>query len=296
VTQSPPREIFPEIPSVQNQIYVRKNLVSSGCQDRKWVDGKFGGPKWKREGRKCGRKRVWRVKQNLKEKGIASLGPPQTIHATTDYTITAPMTNNFIVPNVLTDPGKDSGRIVRNSLYVHEKIVSFDEISLSAGAERIRDEPNAGGNSVASEALSFDILRCMYGAELLRTEMQLEYFPHGGKITDYSVRLYGLHIGVSVTRAMKYGGIFQYEDGLNLLTKKLRGVNESSRLVMHKFSKQILHIFAEKEYVADVLERVWGDLDSKLRSSTLVVITVCNNANWIFRNCTTKESVGCSCT
>jgi len=83
------------------------------------------------------------------------------------------------------------------------------------------------------------------------------------------------------------------DDGVQiaLLMKKLKGVNESSRLVIHKFHKQILHIFAEKEYVADVLEDVWSQLDANLRSSTLVVVTVCNNADWIFRNPRTEDSL-----
>jgi hypothetical protein len=48
------------------------------------------------------------------------------------------------------------------------------------------------------------VLRASYGADLLKTEMELEYFPMGGSITDYSVLLYDLHIGVSgmLTSAM----------------------------------------------------------------------------------------------
>jgi hypothetical protein len=57
--------------------------------------------------------------------------------------------------------------------------------------------------------------------------MELEYFPYGSKITDYSVRCFGRSIGVSVTRAMKFRGVFTIEDGVALLTKKLNGVNAS---------------------------------------------------------------------
>lgn len=75
----------------------------------------------------------------------------------------------------------------------------FDQVGLTEGGRRIRDLPNAGGNSVASEVMSYEVLRASYGAELLKTEMELEYFPMGGSITDYSVLLYDLHIGVSGT-------------------------------------------------------------------------------------------------
>jgi len=174
--------------------------------------------------------------------------------------------------------------MVRNTLEVHHSIKQFDLVQLTQGGERIRDLPNAGGNSVASEVMSFEILRCLHGAELVFTEMELEYFPHGGKITDFSIALYSLHLGVSVTRAMKYGGIFDRSDGRKLLEKKMQGVIDSSKLVMQPFHKQILHIFAEKEYVADVLEDVYAELSNELRSNTLLVVTVVNNAEWIFRN------------
>jgi hypothetical protein len=75
----------------------------------------------------------------------------------------------------------------------------FEQVRLTDGGSRIRDLPNAGGNSVASEVMSFEVLRASYGADLLKTEMELEYFPMGGSITDYSVLLYDLHIGVSGT-------------------------------------------------------------------------------------------------
>ena len=54
--------------------------------------------------------------------------------------------------------------------------------------------------------------------------MEVEYFPEGGSITDYMVQMFGLSLGVSVTRAMKYrGGTFTEEDAEKLLNKKLKG-------------------------------------------------------------------------
>ncbi|KAL6048905.1 AAC-rich mRNA AAC4 protein-like [Balamuthia mandrillaris] len=216
---------------------------------------------------------------------LVSLGPPQTFHMTADFVVRAAMQDNFTVPNSLTDPSTDSGRLVKNTISVHSSLRSFDSIHLTEGGRKIRDTPNAGGNSVASEVLSYELLRCMYGAELKSTEMELEYFPMGGKITDYSITLYSLHLGVSVTRAMKYNGIFQPEDAYRLLNKKLEGVLASSRLVMEPFHKQILHIFAEAEYVADVLEDVYHrSISPDLKADTLVVVTVTENCDWVFQN------------
>ena len=67
-----------------------------------------------------------------------------------------------------------------------------------------------------------------FGARLLKTEMEIEYFPEQSKKTDYSVLINNKHIGVSVTRAMKFKGDFTEEDARVLLYKKLYGIIVSS--------------------------------------------------------------------
>ena len=59
---------------------------------------------------------------------------------------------------------------------------------------------------------------------MFQTEMEVEYFPEGGSITDMVIRLFDEHtVGVSVTRAFKYHGDYEVEDALRLLNKKLNG-------------------------------------------------------------------------
>ena len=53
--------------------------------------------------------------------------------------------------------------------------------------------------------------------------MEVAYFPGGGSITDYTCEIFNTHIGVSVTRAMKYKGEYTLEDANRLLNKKLNG-------------------------------------------------------------------------
>ena len=48
---------------------------------------------------------------------------------------------------------------------------SVREICLGDGAQKIRDEPNAGGNSLHSEVMSFELLQRVFGVSLLHTEM-----------------------------------------------------------------------------------------------------------------------------
>lgn len=171
--------------------------------------------------------------------------------------------------------------IVRNNFRAVKPRESF---KLTDGSQKILNIPNAGGNSVWSEVLSCEILSTLFNAKLLRTEMELEYWPMGCKITDFSAEIFGEKIGVSVTRAMKFQGTFNEHDAEVLLTKKLGGVNESSRCIIpeHSWKRQILHIWATHEYIADVIYTKFNKLPNELKNDTLVMVTVVTDASWIF--------------
>lgn len=188
------------------------------------------------------------------------------------------LTTRFALNNMI-EPG-----FVRNTFKI---TTDWDKVSLTDGGNTIKNVPNAGGSSVNSEVFSFEVLNFLINAKLQATEMQLEYFPLGSKITDYSIRAGDQVLGVSVTRAMKFGGgVFDDMDAFRLLSKKLYGVNASTKAVLKRFrwKKQILHIWAESTQVADTLERVYNSqIDDDLRNNTLVVVTVCQkNSAFIF--------------
>ena len=107
-------------------------------------------------------------------------------------------------------------------------------IKISKDAQRLLTTVNAGGESELSEAFSFEVLRRMFKAKLLKTEMEIEYFSDHCKITDYSIRINKIRVGVSVTRAMAYCTRFTKEDAMKLLNKKLVGVNESTCAVLER--------------------------------------------------------------
>lgn len=159
-------------------------------------------------------------------------------------------------------------------------------------SRRILEEPNAGGSSAWSEAFSCEILSTLFGGQLLRTEMEIEYCPWG-KITDYSVRLYGRTVGVSVTRAVKHDGALNVEQAACLLRKKLYGIRESSRCVVpeHKWDRQILHVFAQNETVALVVQAAVGELQDSELGDSLLMITVCDDglAPWLFYSAKTTR-------
>lgn len=156
-----------------------------------------------------------------------------------------------------------------------------ERMRLSPGAERVLHLPNAGGNSLESEVLSFELLRQCYGAELCRSEMEIEYWPEHSKKTDYSVLLGGVSVGVSVTRAMKFGARFTREDAHLLLEKKLFGILVSTENVLkeHGWGRQILHIWATHQHVADMVEEEFWHMPQELRGNTIVVLTVCTRSS-----------------
>ena len=149
--------------------------------------------------------------------------------------------NNLLISENFTLVCSDSvfviERIIRNKnaqehIQANYITMSFDQIKpykkmrLTLEAQRIQHTPNAGGSSVESEALSFEILKRFFNAHLVKTEMEVAYFPMGGSITDYVVMIFGSVVGVSVARAMKYGNddMFTLEDATKLLNKKLKGI------------------------------------------------------------------------
>jgi len=148
---------------------------------------------------------------------------------------------------------------------------------LSLNAQRMLLEDNAGGSSRVSEAMSFEVLHRAFGAQLLKLELELKYWPSNGSITDYSIDIEGVQLGVSVTRAMGKPGIgFGAEAAEALLRKKLHGVIRSSQTCLDDLEKQILHVWVRTAEVADAVERAYAAIEPELVSSTVVLVTVCS--------------------
>lgn len=161
---------------------------------------------------------------------------------------------------------------------------NFRNMMISRSAQKIRDVPNAGGNSVISEVLSFEFLNKAVQAQLLKTEMEVAYFPEGGSITDYVCTISKQKVGVSVTRAMKYRGQYTEEDAHHLLTKKLKGVIQSTKNSMEKWSKQILHIWTPNKHTTNTIAMVYYQLPDNIRSNTVVIVTTSDHSSYIYKN------------
>jgi hypothetical protein len=159
----------------------------------------------------------------------------------------------------------------------------LSKIRLTADAKRMLAMPNAGGNSALSEALAFDVLQTAFGVQLDRTEMEIMYWCVT-KITDFSVRLGSVRIGVSVTRACRFKGNYTLEDADRLLRRKLNGILESTAHVItpHSWRRQMLFVWAQRASVADLVWRAWSLLPAHLRADTCVLVCVANNDQWLF--------------
>lgn len=200
------------------------------------------------------------------------------LYACEDFTIRFPVKQNFRLKKLVTD--------VENNGVVSTELLNcrnMESMSLSDAACRMRDLPNAGGNSVVSEVLSFEMLQKCFGAQLLKTEMEVTYWPEGGSITDYMCNMFNTTLGVSVTRAMNFRGNFTEEEAQRLLSKKLKGIIQSSRNSLDRWSKQILHVWAASRHIADITASTFHALPSAIRSNTLLLITVANYED-IFTN------------
>jgi len=177
----------------------------------------------------------------------------------------------------------DAGAI--SNVYQEFEMINQDAriAGLSHSGARMLNTPNAGGSSIWSEVLSFEMFRGLYGSQLVRSEMEILYGCHS-KITDFSVLLFGRHIGVSVTRAMKFKGIFTEEDGIQLLRKKLNGIIRSTAGVIreHRWEKQILHMWAERDYIEDVIQRAYMEVEAEYKANTLVFVTIARDVQYLY--------------
>lgn len=95
-------------------------------------------------------------------------------------------------------------------------------------------------------------------------------------------------LGVSVTRAMKFRGIFTKKDAVKLLRKKFVGINESTRAVFgcDEWQRQILHIWTTDAYIEEILHRTFLQMlvsEPELVSNTVICVTVASaDCWWIF--------------
>lgn len=170
---------------------------------------------------------------------------------------------------------------------------------LGPDAHQILDEPNAGGASVVSEALSAEYMGRRFGANGVVTEMQIPYFSPDWKKVDYLTTIYNERVGVSVTRAMGFPSpsVFNMEDAVRLCEKKLNGLVVARAGISPSvgYCRSILHCWCQDRRIAELMAEAFrafiAEADDDARASfenIVVLLTVADKTPEIF-----TESFGC---
>jgi hypothetical protein len=203
-------------------------------------------------------------------------------------------------PLVNADLGSPNPSLRQDSL-VFTSSEKWERAALSSGGQTMWDIPNAGGSSIESEIMSFEILHFCEGAKLLKTETEILYAPPDDSgpntITDLEVEIAGKKVGVSVTRAYKPANQTLTDPEVqSLLEKKLDGVIRSSQRVLpaDKWVKQILHVFVANKAARDAVVRVYENvITPQTKADTILLVTQTTGGGFIY--CNPDPPLGSEC-
>lgn len=171
-----------------------------------------------------------------------------------------------------------------------------NKLSVCDDAQRILDEPNAGGTSTVSEALSMEYVYRRFCACDVITEMEIKYWSRNWKKVDFicSVRAAGgerQRVGVSVTRAMGFPDYhsFTLEDATRLLRKKLYGLVVARAGVdeLHHYDRSILHVWCQHPTVVERMREAFALMQAESEESVItedisVILTVAEDIPEVF--------------
>ena len=165
----------------------------------------------------------------------------------------------------------------------------LEKSKLTEGGQRIFDTPNAGGSSLESEIMAYELLDRCEAASLLKTETEIVYEQDGGgAITDLLVEIAGNKVGVNVTRAYRPSSFtFTQEEADAQLTNALEAIQESSQRVVDEdaWVKQVLIALAVDDAHADKIETAWLQASAALKGDTvLYLITTDGSDGFIYCN------------
>jgi hypothetical protein len=163
-----------------------------------------------------------------------------------------------------------------------------DRPLLTPGGRHVIETPNAGGSSIFSEVFAYEQLARCELAPLVKTEIEIVY-DTPGKITDLSVSIDGIKVGVSVTRAFAFplGTPYTVGQAAPLIKRKLEDIQVSTANVSaaDRWQKQILAVLAYDDQAADVVLEAWDALDAAVKADSIVLVTVTHGADtFIYSN------------
>jgi len=172
-------------------------------------------------------------------------------------------------------PG-DEGLLLQNTIDFGTAV--FDEALLSDGGAELFAEGTLGGSSIHSEVFAFEVLHRCERALLLKSETEVEYIDDAGKKTDMLIEIDGEKVGVSVTRAFKWGvdAVYTEEDAHGLLSDKLADVllSSANAAAADAWDHAVLHVVTYDVSYIESLEAAYSSLPGSLTDETIVILTI----------------------
>jgi hypothetical protein len=181
--------------------------------------------------------------------------------------------------------------------------LSFDR--LSPETQRILDEPNAGGQSIRSEALAMEFLSQVKHAKDIFTEMEIDYYYSNWKKCDFITTISDENVGVSVTRILPRINLdalgvrfkkeikphdellyLEEEDYVSqLLYKKLAGlvISRAGTLEKCAFSRSILFVWSPCRRLTELLQATFHYCTDELLKEDIELIVV-ESTDFILRS------------
>ncbi|CAE7566621.1 AAC4 [Symbiodinium microadriaticum] len=226
--------------------------------------------------------------RDQKEGGVCS--PYNACHVYADIVIRAEHFDEFLLRKAM----KSSTEIVTIIQDTFQR-VRF-QVAMGTEAQKILDEPNAGGSSMVSEALSAEYLARRFGATNVVTEMAIQYWLSNWKKIDYIATVYGRRVGISVTRAMGFPrpGDFAMENARRLCEKKLFGlvVARAGISEAHSYDRSILHVWCQTDEISNMMyiafneivseDKAQNPLNPTLSGSITMILTVCDTIEGVY--------------
>jgi hypothetical protein len=215
-------------------------------------------------------------------------------HVYDDFVIRTKSSNEWLLTYFMQPNNKASSN---NTKIIQDRISRMRyHVIVGNEANQIMIEPNAGGASVVSEAVSMELMHRRFGATDVATEMAIQYWCVNWKKIDYIATIHGSRTGVSVTRAMGYpdASTFTEEDADRLCYKKLFGLVVARAGISRAFSyeRSILHVFCQDDRIAELmkvafkkliqLDEQQHDAETSLTGSIIIILTVCCNFSEVF--------------
>lgn len=206
-------------------------------------------------------------------------------HIYEDFIIRSELYYEFLLLKALKSDG-DRIEIIQDVLHR----ITAAQILMGDEAQKILNEPNAGGASVVSEALSAEYMARRFGARDIVTEMAIQYWFPNWKRIDYIATFFGGRVGISVTRAMgfPYSINFTMDDAIRLCEKKLNGliIAKSGISPTCRYERSILHCFCQTEEISNLMLIAFNEMIERdkrenplcptLKGSITLILTVCD--------------------